>query len=194
MAGENDQTRWIGIRPTNPAENIPVTESAPLSSIEVEPKAGCGNFPVTESTPLTSIKVSPLAVGTEFKTSTVKRSPAIADAGSIEAMVAENKQLVAGAGNIFLDVATVPAGKIWKILAMNAFCSTGNPTSIRFYIQPDVIRFYFSQQAYGVAWDHTPWDGEQWANAGDKIGCLWLGCVVNDVLSNTLIGYQVDKY
>jgi len=47
MAKEPDQTRWVGIRPTNPAENIPVVEQAPLTSIQVEPKPGSADFPVT---------------------------------------------------------------------------------------------------------------------------------------------------
>ena len=47
MAKEPDQTRWVGIRPTDPSEAIPVTESAPLTSIEVEPTAGSADFPVT---------------------------------------------------------------------------------------------------------------------------------------------------
>jgi len=50
---ENDQSKWVGIRPVNPAENIPVTESAPL----------------------TSIKVSPLLAGTLFNTETQKKNP-----------------------------------------------------------------------------------------------------------------------
>lgn len=47
MAGENDQCRWVGIRPTNPPEAIPVTESSPLTSLEVEPAPGSADFPVT---------------------------------------------------------------------------------------------------------------------------------------------------
>jgi len=66
MAKEGDQTKWVGIRPTDPSENIPVTESAPLTSIEVEPAAGSANFPVTESAPLTSIEVEPVAGSADF--------------------------------------------------------------------------------------------------------------------------------
>jgi len=172
MAKEPDQTRWVGIRPTDPSENIPVTESAPL----------------------TDILVSPLAAGTEFKTLTKKRSPATADAAAIGAMVAISAQMVAVAGNNFFEFATVPANKIWKILAMNAFCDTGNPTTVRFFIKPALIRFYFFDKAYGAAWTHCPWDGEQWADETFDIGCLWCGCVANDLLTNTIIGYQVDKY
>ena len=44
---EDDQVKWVGIRPTNPPENIPVTESSPLTSIQVEPKPGAADLKVT---------------------------------------------------------------------------------------------------------------------------------------------------
>ena len=82
MSPENDQTRWIGIRPTNPAENIPVTESAPLEQIKVEP----------------------LAVGTEFKTLTEKRSPAIADLQAIKETYIEHPSRVNADCSVFFDL------------------------------------------------------------------------------------------
>jgi hypothetical protein len=45
--GENNQTKWVGVRPTNPAETIPVEEQSPLEIIEVEPAVGSDPFPVT---------------------------------------------------------------------------------------------------------------------------------------------------
>lgn len=33
MSPENDQTRWIGIRPTDPSEDIPVTTKKILPAI-----------------------------------------------------------------------------------------------------------------------------------------------------------------
>jgi hypothetical protein len=33
MPGEPDQTKWVGVRPTDPAVAIPVTESAPLTGL-----------------------------------------------------------------------------------------------------------------------------------------------------------------
>lgn len=47
MAKEPDQTRWVGIRPTDPSENIPVKESTPLTSIQVEPKPGAADIKVS---------------------------------------------------------------------------------------------------------------------------------------------------
>lgn len=44
---EDNKTKWVGIRPVNPPENIPVTESAPQASIQVEPKPGTADFPIT---------------------------------------------------------------------------------------------------------------------------------------------------
>lgn len=56
---EDDQTRWIGVRPTNPPENIPVTESAPLTSILIEPVAGCDPFPITFNGEVIHIIIDP---------------------------------------------------------------------------------------------------------------------------------------
>lgn len=39
MPGESDQTKWVGIRPTDPAVAIPVTESTPLTNILTQKKA-----------------------------------------------------------------------------------------------------------------------------------------------------------
>jgi len=101
MAGENDQCKWVGIRPTNPAENIPVTES----------------------TPLTSILVSPLAAGTEFKTLTEKRSPAISDVQAISGIVSQYETDDVAGGRFDITFGAVPAGEIWKITSITAYAS-----------------------------------------------------------------------
>lgn len=33
MAGESDQTKWVGVRPTDPAEAIPVEEQSPVTGV-----------------------------------------------------------------------------------------------------------------------------------------------------------------
>lgn len=67
MAGEGDQTKWVGIRPVNPAENIPVTESDPITEIDINPAAGMGTLPVAEQSPLSSIQVEPKAGAADLK-------------------------------------------------------------------------------------------------------------------------------
>jgi len=45
MAGENDQCRWVGIRPTNPPEDIPVTLGAEVPHVIVDSGGGGGLMP-----------------------------------------------------------------------------------------------------------------------------------------------------
>ena len=40
MSPENDQTRWIGIRPTNPAEDIPITLDAEVVHVIIDSGGG----------------------------------------------------------------------------------------------------------------------------------------------------------
>jgi len=116
MAGEGDETKWVGIRPTNPAEIIPVGEVSPVTSMDV-----------TEQVPLTQIKVEPLAAGTEFKTLTEKRSPAIADLGAIKGQWIEGQSWSqSGAADVTKSSSVVPAGEIWicKLIATSQLSGT----------------------------------------------------------------------
>jgi len=36
MSPENDQTRWIGVRPTNPKEDIPITLDGEVPHVIVD--------------------------------------------------------------------------------------------------------------------------------------------------------------
>ena len=45
--GEDNQTKWVGVRPVNPPETIPTEEQTPLTSIQVEPKAGAADLKIT---------------------------------------------------------------------------------------------------------------------------------------------------
>jgi len=56
---EKDQMRWVGIRPTDPSETIPVEEQSPLSEIAIKPTSPPETIPVEEQSPLTSIRVKP---------------------------------------------------------------------------------------------------------------------------------------
>ena len=94
MAGENDQTRWIGIRPTNPPETIPVSMAA--------------------APPCT--KVEPCAANNPFNTITKKLAPAISDLQAIEAIISYYYWGDAGGtGTILKPTIAVPGGKLWIV-------------------------------------------------------------------------------
>ena len=45
MSPENDQTRWIGVRPTNPKEDIPITLDGEVAHVIVDSGGGAGIEP-----------------------------------------------------------------------------------------------------------------------------------------------------
>jgi len=216
MAGENDQTRWIGIRPTNPAENIPVTESAPLTNIQVEPKPGSANFPVTESAPLTNIqvepkpgsanfpvtesapleqiKVEPLAVGTEFKTLTEKRAPAICDiqAPDNTLRVFESFRVTVGGTNTRL-LYQCPVGKCAVIQYGYGYCAQANPTQIYWMVRVGLQNYNLWIEGH-AAWGQHAIKPEVFLKAGDYFGSIWTTCIIGNVIQGTILGYEISQY
>lgn len=216
MAKEPDQTRWVGIRPTDPSENIPVTESvpltsievepvagsanfpvtesAPLTSIEVEPVAGCGNFPVTESTPLTQIKVEPLAVGTEFKTLTQKRSPAIGDMQAVCEMIRRHANRAKGASPDNEDIYTVPAGKIFMVSSLYATYSGTTVSDINVGTIVGITMYPIIFWSHIAGWESHIWFGALPLNEGETVRFTWLEGAAGGTVICALMGYLIDKY
>ena len=217
MAKEPDQTRWVGIRPTDPSENIPVTESAPLSSIEVEPKPGSANFPVTESAPLTniqvepkpgsanfpvtesapltSVKVSPLTGITTFKTLTEKRLPAIGDLQAIEDVIhLQDIFTVLVAGTNRREIYTVPADTICMSVCFSIMCSTTNPTLVLPYIKRGAVQIFLGSNTYNTAWTSRIFLVSCPAKENDIFGIEWIHTQIGDALYSSLVGYIVPQY
>jgi len=195
MAKEPDQTRWVGIRPTDPAENIPVTESSPLTSIEVEPTPGSADFPVTESAPLTSIKVSPLLAGTTFKTETQKRTPAVCDLQAPESFVRRSDlQMNVGAPNYDQDVYTVAAGKVFKIELLSAYCFQATPTLINFVLVSGVTEYSFYYTSYGGAFEKHLWSIPIIFNENEKVRVKWTTTLAATNVFAAIFGHVFDKY
>lgn len=110
---ENDQTRWIGVRPTNPPETIPVSMAA------APPCA----------------KVEPCAANTAFNTITKKLTPAISDLQAIEKVIKYNyRGLAGGTGAINKDTPAVPAGKLWMVTQAIMWNHSGTTGSFYFKI------------------------------------------------------------
>jgi len=214
---EGDLTRWVGIRPTNPSENIPVTESAPLTSIEVEPTAGSANFPVTESAPLTSIEVEPTAGSAnfpvtesapltdilvapsagnpQFETKTEKRAPAICDLQAPESFVRVYEQrLNVGAPNYNHDIYTVPAGKVFVLEYLMGMCMQATPTSITFNLVSGGTEYTYYSAVYVAAWDQHRWTDKIIFNAGEIVRISWSGTLAGTDVVGTCFGYLIDKY
>ena len=216
MAKEPDQTRWVGIRPTDPAENIPVTESAPLTAIQVEPKPGSANFPVTESAPLTAIqvepkpgsanfpvtesapltniRVQPILATTEFKTLTEKRSPAIADIQAPDDTIRVFESFtVTVAGTNTRLLYQCPVGKCAVIQHGYAYSNHGDPNQIFWIVKVGVQNYTLWTETH-AAWGQHAIKPELFLKAGDYFGVLWKTCIIGNVLQGTVLGYEIDQY
>jgi hypothetical protein len=184
MAGEGDETKWVGIRPTNPAETIPVTESSPVTSMDV-----------TEQVPLTDIKVSPLVPGTQFKTLTQKLAPAIADLQAISGLVTIARTDADCGGSPFEQVVyQVPAGKLFVCEFLQAFCNTASPTVVYFKKVWGANNIIYQVSPYGVAWAYVNWFGSMLYDEDMIVMLDWRGIGVLDDVTVHLMGYLMDKY
>lgn len=173
MAGENDQTKWRGIRPTNPAENIPVTESAPITEIDVNPAAGCDDFPV----------------------STVKVLPAIADLQAVSGFVRiYDVDLNVGAPNYMQDAYTVPVGKIFVQEYLMAMCAQADPTLLEFAVRLGIVNYRYYEAAYAGAWTRHDWKTPMIYDEGEKVRVIWTATLVGTDCYVTVIGHLLDKY
>ena len=100
---ENDRTRWIGIRPTNPAESIPVTVAGGAIAAQVEPVPGCDPFPVI----------------------TRKYAPAIGDVLAIsEILVMSDGGFMNASVSVTQTFGPVPVDEIWVVQSVGVINAT----------------------------------------------------------------------
>ncbi len=170
---ENDQSKWVGIRPVNPAENIPVTESAPL----------------------TSIKVSPLLAGTLFNTETQKRTPALGDLSAVceVVRVVKTDQNV-GAPNYTQLVYTVPADRMFYLEVIECTSWHVDPNTCWMGLQLGATKYYWQRSAYGAANSFVYNDRSVWYNEGEKVIVYWNATLAGTSAISTVLGYLTIKY
>lgn len=193
--GEDNQSKWVGIRPTNPPENIPVTESSPLTEIDINPAAGMGNIPVTESSPLTNILVAPAAAGTEFKTLTKKRSPAVADLQAVSAFVRKYEAItdVGGTGYAH-QFYIVPTGKILLLSYIQAQCNQADPTDVQFTVWSTPTHYVWYAASYaGAGTIHRQFPNIYY-DSGEMVYVYWLNTIASNDVSAYMFGHLIDKY
>lgn len=170
---EDDQSKWVGVRPTNPAENIPVTESAPLTDILVAPSAGAP----------------------EFLTRTEKRLPAIADLQAIESFVrVYDRDVNVGAPNYNQDAYTVPAGKIFYQNMIVAWCEQADPTVIEIQVRSGITNYLYYSAPYGAANERHLFVSPLILNEGEICRVRWTGTLATTDTVVLVFGHIIDKY
>lgn len=193
---EGDQTKWVGVRPTNPAENIPTTESNPLTEININPAPGMDALPVTESAPLTDILVAPSAGGPLFLTETEKRAPAIGDLQAVSGFV-RFQEIVNNVGSTpqYDHVLyTVPSGKMFVLELISAYSWQAGPTNIYFVLKKGADIYIWYRAAYGGIGDTHVQRPNIWYDEDEIVIVRWAGIIATDDVWGCCFGHLVDKY
>jgi len=170
---EPDQTKWRGIRPTNPPENIPVTESVPLTDILVAPSAG----------------------DPQFQTLTKKRAPAIGDLQAVKERLGSDKAWdnrdCTVRDSVSADIVT--AGEIWVITTVSAVnLTTICDISIQAWLDAgwQVLKSFYSVEPNL----EVSWDGKVVLKNPDYIRAyFYLGGAL-DSLEINVTGYKIGIY
>lgn len=196
MAGEGDQTKWVGIRPTNPAENIPTTESSPITQVKVEPVDAATRFKTIEQSPLTDILVAPSAGSPQFETLTKKRSPAVADKQALSGFV-RFQEIINNVGSTpqYDHVLyTVPSGKMFQLELITAYSWQAGPTNIYFVLKKDADIYIWYRAAYGGVGDTHVSRPNIWYDEDEIVIVRWAGIIASDDVWGCCFGHLVTKY
>jgi len=171
---ENDQCRWIGIRPTNPAENIPV---------DVQALPACN-------------KVEPCAANNHFNVDTQKITPAIADIQApSDIFYWYEEHTKVGDGEYIGYTAAVPADKILVVTNITAYDYHTALTAIahNLYLVAVLKGILNMIRNPGISVPLIS-SGIILIQEGYRIGCRYVGCANGDALRSTVAGYYIDKY
>lgn len=195
MGVDHDETKWVGVRPTDPAIAIPVTESAPLTSILVSPLLPGTTFKTIEQTPITQIKVEPLAADTVFKTATEKRSPATADLQAIHSCIRINANILnVGAPSYSHDIYTVPPGYYFQLSFIQAMSAQSDPTYVQFSLVCGGGTYVYSHQPYGLGWSVNILFENVLYDDGDIVRIQWIGTLATTDIYGWIFGHLIKKY
>lgn len=173
MAGENDQTKWVGIQPINPPVNIPVTESAPLTWIAVEPKRD----------------------STVFKTATQKRTPAIGDLQAPSGLVRFDETINnVGADPYEHEIYTVPPGKMFMLNYISCMIFQATAVRVFFSLSSGGVEYQWFFGNIAAPFGSLNSFANVLYDAGEIVKIRWLDINATDDVYGQLFGYLMDKY
>ena len=95
------------------------------------------------------------------------------------------------AGNHDENMTAVPAGYVYVVLAVSAYCSTANPSMIILKVMQGGIDTAIKLGSPVVAWVPVIFTGQLVLKASDYIRGSFLGCALNDDLYLRACGYKV---
>ena len=103
----------------------------------------------------------------------------------------ENHVANATAGTNVLNLATVPAGEIWRVSSIAAFDANSVVTAISFGASLTTFTHYLATVDTPAASVLLLWSGEIVLIAGQLVTCSFYGCTLNDDLYLTACGYKM---
>lgn len=126
---------------------------------------------------------------------TVKAYPAIGDlqAPSGFVRILDTDEDV-GAPNYNQFVYSVPAGKIFMLEFLMAYCWQADPTDISFNLRSGGVDYPFYSAAYGVALEEHKWTDRILFNESEDIKIIWTATLATTDVQAMLFGYLIDKY
>lgn len=126
---------------------------------------------------------------------TVKAYPAVADLQAVESFIrkSEDKTNV-GAPNYDHDLYTVPAGKIFVLEFLLAYCAQADPTNVSFRLRKGIVDYTFYYGTYGGAWENHLWTTPIKYNENEIVRIRWIGTLAGTDVNGTLFGYLINKY
>ncbi|GAH85784.1 unnamed protein product [marine sediment metagenome] len=126
---------------------------------------------------------------------TVKAYPAVSDLQAISGFVRKVEKMTdVGAPNYDHDFYTVPAGRIFVMEMLSAYCWQATPTFVNFILRSGGVDYGFYLAAYGGAFENHMWADPIKFDENEIVRIHWTTTLAaTDVVASTF-GYLIDKY
>lgn len=86
-----------------------------------------------------------------------------------------------------------PAGKCAVIQYAWGYCAQADPGSMYFIVKVGAQVYYLVYEVHGAPMQHFI-NPNVFLEAGDFFGAEWAGCIANNVLKGTVLGYEISQY
>lgn len=168
------------------AGTLPVTESAPLTELDVTLKASDITLPTSEQSPLTSIQ----SQGYGYIGSAWQKQPLIWGYSDVYSDTKYEADVPAADKVIQFD--TVPTGEIWVVTVICAYSAQANVSRIEFQPKIDGVSVPLVYEPPAGALHATVWQGIAPMKKDDYLEVIFRGCALNDDLWAMVGGYKMS--
>ncbi|GAH47775.1 unnamed protein product, partial [marine sediment metagenome] len=131
---------------------------------------------------------------TPFKTITRKLAPAISDLQAIEEVIVETKSTVSVAGNTYIDIYTVPPGKILCLERVTAYPVMINNSGVMVNIKIGVVDYTLDGAVASIINDYAFFPVTQKVNEGSIVRLRFITSAAGHTWNGWVYGYLINKY